>query len=126
MRPIRRGSSRLGSASDREPGGGSMWAQLITNRLKPRPEGDVPRLIKELEAAEQPGSGLLRSTTMVDQKDPSRVITLVVFESEETARAREQDPRRQEGLAKARAVMAEIFAGPPEFVDLTVADERVY
>jgi len=103
-----------------------MWAQLITTRLKPGREGDLPRVIEALEAAEQPGSGLLRSTTMVDQKDPSRVFTLVVFESEERARAREQDARRQEGLAKARAVMGEIFDGPPEFVDLTVANDRVY
>ena len=103
-----------------------MWAQLITTHLKPGREGDVPRLVEELEAAEQPGSGLLRSTMMVDQKDPSRVFTLVVFESEEKARAREQDPRRQEGLTKARAVMAEIFDGPPEFIDLTLANDRVY
>jgi len=103
-----------------------MWAQLITTRLKPGREGDLPRLIEELEAAEQPGSGLRRSTTMVDQKDPSRIFTLVVFESEEKARAREQDPRRQEGLAKAREIMAEIFGGPQEFVDLTVANDRVY
>ena len=103
-----------------------MWAQLITTRLKPGREGDVPRLIEELEAAEQPGSGLLRSTTMVDQKDSSRVLTFVVFESEEKARAREQDPRRQEGLAKARAIMTEILDGAPEFVDLTVVKDRVY
>jgi hypothetical protein len=51
---------------------------------------------------------------------------LVVFESEEGARAREQDSRRQEGLAKIRAMMTEIFDGPPEFSDLTVANERVY
>ena len=103
-----------------------MWAQLITFRLKPGREGDIPRLFEELDAAEQSGSGLLRSTAMVDQKDPSRVLALVVFESEEKARAREQDPRRQQGLAKARAMMAEIFDGPPEFVDLTVANDRVY
>jgi len=103
-----------------------MWAQLITTRLNPGREGDLPTLVEALEAAEQPGSGLLRSTTMVDQKDPSRVFTLVVFESEEKARAREQDPRRHEGLAKARAVMAEIFDGPPEFVDLAIANDRVY
>ncbi|MEY2566261.1 MAG: hypothetical protein QOE35_790 [Actinomycetota bacterium] len=103
-----------------------MWAQLITFRLRPGREGDVPRLVEELDATEQPGSGLLRSTTMVDQQDPSRVLTLVVFESEEKARAREQDPRRQDGLAKARAIMAEIFDGPPEFIDLTIANDRVY
>jgi hypothetical protein len=103
-----------------------MWAQLIMTGLKPGREGDLPRLVAELEAAEQPGSGLLRSTLMVDQKDASRVIILVVFESEEKARAREQDPRRQPGLEKARAIMAEIFDGPAEFVDLTVTNDRVY
>lgn len=103
-----------------------MWAQLITIRLKPGREGDITKVIEELEAAEQPDSGLLRSTTMVDQQDPRRVFTLVVFESEEKARAREKDPRRQEGLERARATMAEVFDGPPEFVDLTVAKDRVY
>ena len=100
-----------------------MWAQLITTRLKPGREGDLPRLIEELEAAEQPGSGLLRSTMMVDQKDPSRVFTLVVFESEEKARARESDPKRAEQLQAARATMAEIFEGTPNFVDLAVVEE---
>ena len=71
----------------------------------------------------QPGSGLVRSTAMRDQKDPSRVYMLAVFESEEHARAREGDPKRQEGLTQARATMAEIFDGAPEFVDLTVVEE---
>jgi quinol monooxygenase YgiN len=103
-----------------------MWAQLITSRLKPGHEVDVPRLVEELEAAEQPGSGLLRSTTMIDHKDPTRLFILVVFESEEKARSREQDPRRQEGLTKVREIMAEILDGPPEFVDLAIVNDRVY
>jgi hypothetical protein len=100
-----------------------MWAQLITARLKPGRENDLPKLIEELRAVEQPGSGLIRSTTMQDQSDPKRVYTLVVFESEQKARARENDPRRQEGLQTVRATMAEIFDGPLEFADLTVAGE---
>jgi quinol monooxygenase YgiN len=100
-----------------------MWAQLITTRLKPGKEEDLPKLIDELRATEQPGSGLLRSTAMQDQSDPSRVYMLVVFDSEEKARARENDPRRQEGLQAARATMAEIFDGAPEFVDLIVVNE---
>ena len=60
---------------------------------------------------------------MQDQKDPSRAYMLVVFESEEKARARENDPRRQEGLQEARQLMAEIFDGPPEFVDLKIVEE---
>jgi quinol monooxygenase YgiN len=100
-----------------------MWAQLITTRMKPGREEDLPSLYEQLRAAEQPGTGLLRSTAMRDQNNPSRVYMLVVFESEEKARARENDPRRQEGLQTARATMAEIFDGPPEFVHLIVVDE---
>jgi quinol monooxygenase YgiN len=103
-----------------------MWAQLITMRLKPGKEGDLPRLYEELRATEQPGSGLMRSLAMRDKKDPSRVYHLVIFESEERARAREQDPRRQEALQSVRATMAEIFDGPPEFVDLTVVEDTSY
>jgi hypothetical protein len=51
---------------------------------------------------------------------------MVVFESEERARQREQDQRREEGLQTVRATMAEIFEGPPEFVDLTVVEETSY
>ncbi len=97
-----------------------MWAQMITMRLKPGRETDLGGLMEQLQAAEQPDSGLLRTTTMRDINDPSLVYTLVVFENEEKARARENDPRRQEGLQAARATMAEIFDGAPEFVDLTV------
>ena len=101
-----------------------MWAQLITTRLKPgRGEGDLSKLADQLRASEQPGSGLVRSLAMQDQNDPSRVYLLVVFESEEKARARENDPRREEGLQSARQTMAEIFDAPPEFVDLVVVEE---
>ena len=101
-----------------------MWAQLITMRLKPGGEAALPKVLEGLRAAEQPDSGLLRTTTMRDRNDPSRVFTLVVFESEQMARAREDDPRRSEALAAVRAVMADAFDGPPEFVDLDVVDDR--
>lgn len=98
-----------------------MWAQLIKMRLKSGK--DTAEVNNQLRAAEQPGSGLVRTLVMHDQKDPGQVYTLVVFESEEKARAREQDPRRQERLQAARTMMADIFDGPPEFTDLTVAEE---
>ena len=98
-----------------------MWAQLIQLRLKPGK--DTAEMAKQIKDAEQPGSGLVRSLMMRDQSDPSRIYTLVMFESEEKARAREQDPRRTEALAAARSVMADIFEGPPEFTDLEVVDE---
>ncbi len=97
-----------------------MWAQMITVRMKPGKEGELGRLVEQLQSAEQAGSGLLRSMAMRDQKDPSRVHMLVVFESEEKARERENDPRREEGLRAARETMGEIFEGAPEFSDLTV------
>ena len=102
-----------------------MWAQLIIMRVKPGKEADISRLYEMLQAAEQPGSGLVRSTGARDQKDPSRVYNFVIFESEERARAREQDERRQEALAGVRAVMDEILDGPPEFVDLGVISDYV-
>ena len=101
-----------------------MWAQLIKTRLKPGREEGLEKLYSQLRAAEQPGSGLVRSTFMHDQSDHLSVYMLVVFESEDAARARENDPRRQEGLQGARATMAEIFDGPPEFVDLVIEGEH--
>ena len=124
------GPGRLGQSKVRglvfgiTPNGGpEMWAQLITTRLKRGREDELPRLAEQLKAVEQPGSGLLRSIAMRDQGDPSRAYIFVLFESEEKARERENDPRRQEGLQTARATMSEIFDGAPEFVDLAVVDE---
>ncbi len=102
-----------------------MWAQLIIMRVKPGQEGEIHRLYEMLQAAEQPGSGLVRSTGARDEKDPSRFYNFVVFESEEKARAREQDERRQEALVDVRALMADILDGPPEFVDLGVISDYV-
>jgi hypothetical protein len=98
-----------------------MWAQLIKVRLKPGK--DFAEANSRLRAVEQPGSGLVRTLTMHDQADPAVAWTLVVFESEEKARAREQDPRRREELEPVRAMMADICDGPPEFTDLVVEEE---
>jgi heme-degrading monooxygenase HmoA len=100
-----------------------MWAQLMKMRLKPDKEQDLAGVFEQLQALEQPGSGLLRTMTMRDQSDPSQVYVLIVFESEQKARAREQDPRRREALKPAQATLAEILDGPPEFVDLTVSQD---
>ncbi len=102
-------------------GGSDMWAQLMGFRLKPGK--DTAGLREQLQAVEQPDSGLLRTMIMQDQKDPDQFYTLVVFETEEKARARERDPRRQEGLQVLRAMLADRLAGPPEFTDLAVSEE---
>ena len=102
-----------------------MWAQLIKSRVKPGNDDKVLELLEQLRSFEQPDSGLLRSTAMVDQNDPNTLYLMVVFDSEEQARAREQDPRRAEGLEVARALMGELLDGPPEFVDLQVLEETI-
>lgn len=100
-----------------------MWAQLIRTRVKDGTEAGLSQLIQQLRDTEQAGSGLVRSMVMREAHDPNSIAMFVVFESEEKARARENDPRRAEGLADARATMAEIFDGPPSFTDLVVVEE---
>jgi quinol monooxygenase YgiN len=103
-----------------------MWAQLISMRLKPGKEDQLLQVYEGLRAAERPGTGLLRSTAARDTKDPNRIYHFVLFESEEMARAREEDPERQRNLEGVRGIMADIFEGPPEFVDLEIVEDTVY
>jgi hypothetical protein len=100
-----------------------MWIQIIKARLKSGKDAELAGLMKELQAIEQPGSGLVRTIVTREQQDPSALQMIIVFESEAKARAREQDEQRQDNLGPARQTMAEIFEGPPEFVDLEVIEE---
>ena len=95
-------------------------------RLAAGSEEELPGVMSALDAIEQPGSGLLRSLTMTERADPRQVHMVVVFESEAKARAREDDPRRQDALVPVRKKMAEIFEGPPSCADLDVVVERAY
>ena len=97
-----------------------MWAQLQKISTKPEREADLLDVFDQLHAIEQADSGLLRTTVLRSQADPSLAFALVVFDSEEKARAREQDPRRQQGLERIRAAMGDFLDGPPEFFDLDV------
>jgi heme-degrading monooxygenase HmoA len=101
----------------------AMWAQLIKVRVKSGKESELQGLFNQLQALEEPDSGWVRSTATRDQKDPSQLYILVVFESEEKARARERDPQRQQAVEPVNVKMAEVFEGPPEFVDLEVMEE---
>jgi quinol monooxygenase YgiN len=102
-----------------------MWAQLIKMHMLPGRDGDLLSLFDQVREIEQQGSGLLQTLIMHDQKDPTQAYVLVVFESEEHARAREADPARQEAMKSVQAAMGAVFGAPPEFVDLTVlADVR--
>jgi heme-degrading monooxygenase HmoA len=101
-----------------------MWAQLQKVSTKPEREADMFEVFEQLRGIEQADSGLVRTTVMRSQADPTVMYVLVVFDSEEKARAREQDPRRQEGLERIRAAMGDLLDGPPEFVDLDVVLEK--
>lgn len=97
-----------------------MWAQLQKVSTKPEREAELLDAFEQLQAIEQADSGLVRTLVMRSQADPTVVYALVVFDSEEKARAREQDPRRQPGLERIRAAMGDVLDGPPEFFDLDV------
>lgn len=97
-----------------------MWAQLQKVSTKPERQAELLDVFGQLQAIEQADSGLSRTMVMRSQADPNLVYVLVVFDSEEKARAREQDPRRQQGLERLRAAMGDVLDGPPEFVDLNV------
>ena len=102
-----------------------MWAQLNAVRVKEGMLDVVVKAMEQLRDFEQPDSGLLRTIVMQDQKDPARLLVMVLFESEEKARAREADPRRQEGVQALRASLAEVLEAAPEFTDLSVIADLV-
>lgn len=102
-----------------------MWAQLSTVRVKEGKADVVGEAMEQLRAFEQPESGLLRTIVMQDQDDAARVFVLVVFESEAKARARENDPRRHEGVQALRASLADVLESAPEYTDLNVLAELV-
>ena len=86
----------------------------------PANEAQLRDIFDQLQAIEQPGSGLVQTVVMRSRSDPNEVFVLVLFDSEENARAREQDPRRQEPLQRIRAGLTEVVTGPPEFFDCDV------
>ena len=100
-----------------------MWAQLQKVSSKPQKQAELLEVFEQLNAIEQENSGLVRTMVMRSQADPTVVFVLVVFDSEEQARAREQDPRRGPGLERIRAALGDILEGPPEFFDLDVLRE---
>lgn len=101
-----------------------MWAQLQKLRTNPARHDELLGVLQQVQDLEQPDSGLLRTMVMRSQDDPAQVFVLVLFESEDKARAREQDPRRQEPLAQIRDAMGQALDGPPEFFDLDVVLDR--
>jgi len=97
-----------------------VWAQLQRSSSQPARQQQLLDVFGQLREIEQEDSGLRRTMVMRSQADPSQVFVLVLFDSEDRARAREQDPRRQEGLQHIRSALGDLLDGPPEFFDLDV------
>jgi quinol monooxygenase YgiN len=97
-----------------------VWTQIIKTKIAPGKDAEIAALMDEFMALERPDSGLVSSAAMRDRSDPSSVYVIVTFESEEKARAREQDPQRAEALGPARELMGNLFEAPPDFIDLDV------
>jgi heme-degrading monooxygenase HmoA len=97
-----------------------MWAQLQRISTKPDREAALLQIFEQLRAIEQEDSGLVQTLVLRSEKDPTEMFVVVVFESEEKARAREDDPRRREPLQRIRGAMGSVLNGPPEFFDCHV------
>jgi len=95
---------------------------MIATRFKEGHEGDWSRLIEQLRASEQRfGTCALDGDAGPAGSDQGAHVRRL--RQRRSGACAGNDPRRQEGLQAARATMAEIFDGAPEFVDLTVVDE---
>ena len=101
-----------------------MWAQMQRVSTDPEKEPQVLEIFEQLRAIEQEDSGLLQTLVLRSQADLTEVFVVVVFESEEKARTRDKDPRRQEPLQRIRASMGAVLNGPPEFFDCDVMLNR--
>ena len=101
-----------------------MWAQMQRVSTNPDKEAQLLEIFESLRAIEQDDAGLLQTLVIRSQADPTEVFVLVVFESEEKARERDKDPRRQEPLQRIRASMGDVLNGPPEFFDCDVVLNR--
>ena len=101
-----------------------MWAQMQRVSTNPEREAEVLEIFEQLRAIEQQDSGLLQTLVMRSQTEPTEVFVVVVFESEEKARAREEDPRRLEPLQRIRGALGDVLNGPPEFFDCSVLLNR--
>lgn len=98
-----------------------MWAQLVKFRVKAGSEAAVEALDRDWieQVGRTPGSGWVKTISLSNRNDHGECYELVIFESEEKARASETSSAHQEILPR----MAELAEGEPEFIDLDVRME---
>ena len=94
-----------------------MWAQLVKMHSKDGSEGALENLERQWEESvgRATDSGWMRTMAFTSTENPRDAYLLVMFESEEKARANENSPQHQEFLSK----MMDAVDGTPEYVDLT-------
>jgi antibiotic biosynthesis monooxygenase (ABM) superfamily enzyme len=95
-----------------------MWAQIIKTRMKPGVEQDMAEVRDQMRERVGQRPGLIRSMFMQNQNDPREYYTIIVFESEEQARAGERELDQDPLLQRVRS----LGEGTPEYVDLNVID----
>lgn len=95
-----------------------MWAQIVKSRVKPGVEGDMAEIRDEMRRRVGERPGLVRSFWMQNQKDPQEYYTVIVFESEEQARAGERELDQDPLFQRIRS----LGEGTPEYVDLNVIE----
>ena len=98
-----------------------MWAQLIKMRAK---EGATEQLLEinrqwEEQVGRGTDSGWMRSLFFHTAENPSEWYELVLFESEEKARANERNQKHLDLLGQ----LMSLIDGQPEYVDLTPIQE---
>ena len=98
-----------------------MWAQLVKMRARDGTDEKMRDLERQWEDQVGRGtdSGWVRSLALRNARDPNEVYALVYFESEEKARANEQNPQH---LAFIEQMMS-LADGEPEYVDLVPIEE---
>lgn len=95
-----------------------MWAQIVKTRMRQGVESEMDQVREQMRGRIEQRGGLVASYWMQNQNDPQEYYTLIVFESEEQARAGEAELEDDPLFQHARS----LGDGAPEFVDLNVVD----
>jgi antibiotic biosynthesis monooxygenase (ABM) superfamily enzyme len=95
-----------------------MWAQIIKTRMKPGVERDMAEIRDEMMDRVGQRPGLIRSLWMQNQNDPQEYYTVIVFETEEQARAGERELEQDPLFQRIRS----LGEGTPEYIDLNVIE----
>ncbi len=97
-----------------------MWAQIVKSRMKPGAEDRLLQLDAEMSGQITQRGGWLQTIVLRDQKNPEQTYAVVLFESEDAARASESSPEVQEFARRIQSNME----GQPEFIDCDVLLHR--